>query len=140
MPHATYQASIDTAIEQITPLYDWLLVRRLHEEEYAGLVISSDMVMTPGGKWVKKSDSGPRRGEVVRMGRGDKRMVDDPGWSTDPEHPPYDAGMVEERIPMAVREGDVIIYPRFESTHVVVQGEQLTFVREGDVMAVLDGE
>jgi co-chaperonin GroES (HSP10) len=116
----------DHSVDEITPLHDNLLVRRLEEEEVTGLIIPPGVTQTADGRWVRKTDSGPRRGVVVRAGRGDKHVKGGKthdGWA---------------RHDMAVRIGDVILYPRFESSHVMVQGEVFTFVHEGDVMAVLD--
>lgn len=112
-------ANLDIRVESVTPLYDNLLVRRLHDEEARGMLFLPDMQQTADGRWVRKTDSGPRKGVVVRAGRGDKTKAGG-------------------RKPMAVGEGDVIIYPRFESSHVVIGGEPYTFVHEADVMAVVD--
>lgn len=115
----------DYSVDEITPLHDNLLVRRLEEEEITGLIIPPGVVQTADGRWIRKTDAGPRRGVVVRAGRGDRprkgRTHD--GWA---------------RHWMEVRTGDVILYPRFESSHVMVRGESYTFVHEGDVMAVLE--
>ena len=126
-------ANHEIQIEQITPLYDNLLVRRVHEEE-ASLIMAPGVIQTKDGRWLKKTDSGPRRGVVVAAGRGDLNAksplamrYDGPvGWNE------------TARYAMDVQVGDTIIYPRFESSHVMVNGEQLTFVHEADVMAVLD--
>lgn len=113
---STLLAPVSVTLDRITPLYDYLLVRRLHDEP--GLIALPERQVADSGKWVKKDDHGPRRGEVVAAGRGDKIRYD--------------------RAPMDVNVGDVIIYPRFEANHVNIGGEEYTFVHEGDVMAVLD--
>src|SRR5689334_8245141 len=73
-------ANIEVTPEQVTPLYDNLLVRRI-DDKYDGIVLTSDMTQTKDGTWVKAPDHGPRKGVVVAVGRGDKI----PGeWSTGP--------------------------------------------------------
>lgn len=127
---STILAPVETTIDRVTPLYDYLLVRRLHDEEHTGLIVPSDMTLAKSGKWVKKGDHGPRRGEVVAAGRGDKVIS--------LQHGTWPTGAWEDREPMDVKVGDIILYPRFEANHVQIGGEALTFVHEGDVMAVLD--
>ncbi len=135
MGHDSYQPNISVTPDQITPLYDWLLVRQLAEDRYVGLVVPSAYVQGRGGQWIKKAHSGPRRGEVLAVGRGEKRIED---LCFPMGHSVGRFRDCSVRLPLAVGVGDVILYPRFESSHVVINGEQLTFVREGDVMAVLD--
>ena len=131
-------ANIDVTVDQVTPLYDNLLVRRI-DESHDGLVLPSDFTVAADGSWVKTPDHGPRKGVVVAMGRGDKVAFDLP----DP--PPFeiigvrlDGQYALGRMPMDVKVGDTIIYPRFESSHALIGGEMYTFVHEADVMAVLE--
>lgn len=131
-------APVAAPIDQITPLYDYLLVRRLRDHEQAGLIVESEMVKAPNGRWVKKPDHGPRRGVVVAAGRGDKVLFDDRCGDPDCDcHGDLDATWTE-RVPMDVKIGDTILYPRFEANHVIIGDEQLTFVHEADVMAVFE--
>ena len=117
-------ANIDVRVDQVTPLYDNLLVRRI-DESHDGLVLPSDFTVAADGSWVKTPDHGPRKGVVVAAGKGDKprggHTFD--GWA---------------RVGMDVRIGDTIIYPRFESSHALIGSEMYTFVHEADVMAVLE--
>ena len=137
-------ANIDVTVDQVTPLYDNLLVRRI-DESHDGLVLPSDFTVAKDGSWVKTPDHGPRKGIVVAMGRGDIRTK---GWYV--EHAAVNMtgeavyGILPhalmDRKPMDVKVGDTIIYPRFESSHVLIGGEMMTFVHEADVMAVLEPE
>ena len=122
-------ANVDVTVDQVTPLYDNLLVRRI-DESHDGLVLPSDFTVAKDGSWVKTPDHGPRKGVVVAMGRGDK--IGRPVFRG------CKNGWTQKRLEMDVRIGDTIIYPRFESSHVLIGGEMYTFVREGDVMAVLE--
>lgn len=130
-------ADVEGPPERITPLYDNLLVRRLDDDEYKGLLVLPNLQKTLDGRWVRKSDEGPRRGVVVAAGRGDKISHD-----CLKQHPFVchfsDLQYPDERKDMAVQVGDVIIYPRFESSHVKIDGVQHTFVHEADVMAVIE--
>src|SRR5690349_18813556 len=61
-------ANVEVTPEQVTPLYDNLLVRRI-DDKYDGIVLTSDMTQTKDGTWVKAPDHGPRKGLVVAIGR-----------------------------------------------------------------------
>ncbi len=131
--------NVAVSIEQVTPLYDLLLVRRLHDQEYTGLIIPPGVQQTKDGRWVKTADTGPRRGEVVAMGRGDVcKKCATPNRSAGRFDMACSGCWDTARLRMAVEIGDVILYPRFEANHIMIGGEQLTFVHEADVMAVLD--
>lgn len=133
-------ASVDVTVDQVTPLYDNLLVRRLDWDETPSLIVSPDLQQTLDGRWVRKPDTGPRRGVVVAAGRGDKLKWDQMWQSPQMAREGVEPVKVnlDIRLPMSVKVGDVIIYPRFESSHVVIGGERYTFVHEADVMAVLE--
>lgn len=122
--HGRPNGNIGAAPEQVTPLYDKLLVKRIQPPDQPSVVLSP-LVQTLDGRWLDKTDDGPRYGVVVAAGRGEKPKDGNTadGWA---------------RHAMAVRLGDTIIYPRFESSHVMLNGEQFTFVNEGDVLAVLE--
>lgn len=123
-------ASLDIEPQDVTPLYDNLLVRRLFDAPTSAIV-DPGMHQTVDGRWLKNSDEGPRKGVILAMGAGDKHRAG-----------PFQIGKheadVEYRAAMDVRVGDTIIYPRFESSHVKIGDEMLTFVREADVMAVIE--
>ena len=109
------------------PLYDNLLVRRIYDAPPTCSQFSIPGVhQTLDGRWLKNSRrKGPAQGEVVvAVGKGDKYL--------------HKNVRTMDRIPMDVRVGDTIIYPRFESSHVQIGGEMLTFVHEADVMAVIE--
>ena len=109
-------------------------------------ILDPGVHQTLDGRWLKNSDEGPRKGVVVAAGKGDKRhgyltaelkrtkLTYTPnGWYEERE-----GVFGEDRIPMDVRVGDTIIYPRFESSHVKIGEGFYTFVHEADVMAVIE--
>lgn len=116
-------ATVDIRPEDVTPLYDNLLVRRIYEAP-SSVILDPGVHQTLDGRWLKNSDEGPRKGVVVAVGKGDK--------------PKHKHVWTMDRLPMAVGVGDTIIYPRFESSHVKIGEEFFTFVHEADVMAVID--
>jgi co-chaperonin GroES (HSP10) len=121
-------ATVNIKPEDVTPLYDNLLVRRIYEAP-SGYIIDPGVHQTLDGRWLKNSDEGPRKGIVLAIGKGDKAKIH-----------PYKPGEWDWRKPMDVRVGDTIIYPRFESSHIKIGDEMLTFVREADVMAVIEND
>jgi len=127
-------ASIDVAAESITPLYDNLLVRRIYDAP-KGSIIDPGVHQTLDGRWLKNSDEGPRKGVIVAMGQGDKFLKERMHATISGTPSFYHE---ESRVTMDVQVGDTIIYPRFESSHVKIGGEMYTFVREADVMAVIE--
>ena len=61
----------------------------------------------------------PMQGKVIAVGPGSR---DESG----------------ERIPMALGEGDVVLYGKWSGTEVELAGKDLLIMRESDVMGVLD--
>lgn len=148
--------NVEVKPENVTPLYDNLLVRRIYDT-YEGQIIAPGVEQTVDGRWVRKTDSGPRKGVVLAAGRGDKitklrceccgKVYPYPPvqnlalWSCLRCHTvnsvsPFESNNGRHRLAVGV--GDTIIYPRFESSHVVIDGHPYTFVREADVMAVIE--
>ena len=41
-------------------------------------------------------------------------------------------------VPMTVKVGDVVLYPAFAVTKVKVQGEEISLIRQSDVLAIID--
>ena len=91
------------------PLHDRILVRRLEEEEK-----TSGGIIIPDTAKEK-----PMQGEVIATGPGQR---DDKG----------------DFVALDVEIGDVVLFGKFASTEVTIDGEELVILRETDVMGVLE--
>ena len=90
------------------PLHDRLVVRRLDDgEQTVGGIIIPD-----------SAKEKPQRGTVIAAGSG---TVSDDGT----------------RIPMDVKPGDLILFGKYASHEITLNGEPLLIMRENDVLAVL---
>lgn len=90
------------------PLHDRLVVRRLDDGE-----------QTVGGIVIPDSaKEKPQRGTVVAVGSG---TIKDDGT----------------RIPLDVTPGDLIVFGKYASQEVTLDGEALLIMRENDVLAVV---
>jgi chaperonin GroES len=95
----------------LRPLHDRLIVRRLEEgEQKSGRIIIPD-----------SAKEKPQRGEVIAAGSG-KLQKDG------------------KRIPLDVKAGDMILFGKYTSQEVKLDGEELLIMREDEVLAVIDGE
>jgi chaperonin GroES len=94
----------------IRPLHDRLIVRRLEEgEQHVGGIIIPDAAKEK-----------PQRGTVIAAGNG---KVNDDGT----------------RVPLDVKVGDVILFGKYTSPEVKLNGEQYLIMREDEVLAVIGG-
>ena len=94
----------------VRPLHDRILVRRLEEgEQNIGGIIIPDTAKEK-----------PQRGEVISAGNG---KVKDDG----------------KRIPLDVKAGDLILFGKYTSQEVKLDGEEYLIMREDEVLAVIDG-
>ena len=102
-------ASTITVVPDLTPLGDRIVVRPDDPDDMtaSGLVIPDT------------AQDKPQRGAVLSVGPGRRS-----------EH-------TGERIPMAVSEGDTVMYARFAGTEINVGGEDLLILGAGDVLAVI---
>lgn len=92
------------------PLYDRVLVKRVEEESRSA-----------GGIYIPDSaKEKPLRGKVLAIGSG--KLQDD--------------GSLR---PLAVKEGDVVLFGKYAGTEVKVDGAEYVVMREDDIMAVLEG-
>ncbi len=92
----------------LKPLHDRVLVRRVEsEEKTAGGLIIPDTAKEK-----------PAEGIVVAAGEGARK----------------DSG---ELIPMAVKEGDKILFGKWSGTEVIVDGEDLLIMKESDILGLL---
>jgi chaperonin GroES len=95
---------------EFTPLHDRLLVRRIEE---AGT--------TRGGLIIPDSaKEKPQEGQVISIGKGKTN----------------DEGKV---LPLALREGDRILFAKYSGTEIKIDGEDFLIMKEEDVLGVVTG-
>ena len=95
---------------KFTPLHDRILVRRVEEAS-----------TTRGGIIIPDSAKDkPQEGEVVSAGQG--RSNED--------------GKV---FPLAVKEGDRILFGKYSGTEIKIDGEDFLIMREEEVLGILEG-
>jgi chaperonin GroES len=95
---------------KFTPLHDRLLVRRIEE---AGT--------TRGGLIIPDSAKDkPQEGQVISTGKGKTN----------------DEGKV---LPLALREGDRILFAKYSGTEIKIDGEDFLIMKEEDVLGVVTG-
>ena len=92
----------------VKPLADRIIVMPLEaEQKTAGGIIIPDNVKEK-----------PQKGEVVAAGPG---KIADNG----------------EKIAMALKKGDKVLYGKYSGTEVSIEGKEYLIIRESDVLAVL---
>jgi chaperonin GroES len=95
---------------KFTPLHDRILVRRVEEAQ-----------TTRGGIIIPDSAKDkPQEGEVIAVGRGKSN----------------DEGKV---FPLAVKEGDRILFGKYSGTEIKIDGEEFIIMREEEVLGILSG-
>jgi len=95
---------------KFTPLHDRILVRRVEE-----------VGTTRGGIIIPDSAKDkPSEGEVISVGRGKSN----------------DEGKV---FPLAVKEGDHILFGKYSGTEIKLDGEDFVIMREEEVLGVVTG-
>jgi chaperonin GroES len=95
---------------QFRPLHDWVVVRRIEEDE-----------RTPGGIIIPDTaKEKPQQGEVVATGPGAR---DEKG----------------EVQPLDVKAGDRVLFGKWSGTEVKIDGEELLIMKENDILGVLEG-
>src|SRR5213592_2077320 len=94
----------------IRPLHDRLIVQRLDEgEQKIGGIIIPD-----------SAKEKPQKGKVIAVGNG---KVNDEG----------------ARVPLDVKAGDLILFGKYTSQEVKLDGEEYLIMREDEVLAIVDG-
>src|SRR5512137_720893 len=94
----------------IRPLHDRLIVQRLVEgEQKIGRILIPDTAREK-----------PQQGKVIAAGNG---RVNDDGT----------------RVPLDVKAGDLILFGKYTSQEVTLDGEEYLILREDEVLAVVDG-
>ena len=95
---------------KFTPLHDRILVRRVEEAQTTrGGIIIPDTAKDK-----------PQEGEVVAVGRVKSN----------------DEGKV---FPLAVKEGDRILFGKYSGTEIKIDGEEFIIMREEEVLGILSG-
>jgi chaperonin GroES len=95
---------------KLTPLHDRILIRRVEEAE-----------TTRGGIIIPDSAKDkPQEGEVIAVGKGKSN----------------DEGKV---FPLAVKEGDRILFGKYAGTEIKIDGEDFIIMREEEVLGILTG-
>ncbi len=94
----------------IRPLHDRVLVKRVEEEQ-----------KTKGGIIIPDTaKEKPIEGKVIAVGNG--KIMDN--------------GEVR---PLAVKEGDRVLFGKYSGTEVKIEGEEHLILREDDILAVIEG-
>ena len=94
----------------IRPLHDRLIVQRLEEgEQKIGGIIIPDTAKEK-----------PQQGRVIAAGNG---KINDEG----------------KRVPLDVKAGDLILFGKYTSQEVKLDGEEYLIMREDEVLAVIEG-
>ena len=95
---------------KLTPLHDRVVVRRIEEAETTrGGIIIPDTAKDK-----------PQEGEIISVGRG---KVTEEG----------------KVLPLAVKEGDRVLFGKYSGTEIKIDGEELLIMREEEVLGILTG-
>lgn len=129
--HDLYLADVPAELADVTPLGDFVLVRRLPDAE------------SKAGIWIPDSARNPRegnrRGVVISCGPGDR---------VHPRHVVHNAlrqlahGTTNvPRHPMHVKPGDEIIYARVPANDIRIDGQEYMFLHEEQhILCVIERE
>ena len=99
-----------TYVMDIRPLHDRIIVRRLDEgEQLIGGIVIPD-----------SAKEKPQRGQVIAAGIG---KVNAEG----------------RRVPLDVKTGDLIVFGKYTSNEITLDGEEYLIMREDEVLAVIGG-
>ena len=94
---------------KLKPLNDRVLVKRLESEE-----------KTAGGLFIPDTaKEKPSKGQVVAAGPGK-------------------AGENGERVALAVKAGDMVLFNKYAGTEVKLDGQELIIVRQSDILATVE--
>jgi chaperonin GroES len=96
-------------MSKLRPLHDRVIVKRLEEER-----ISAGGIVIPDSATEK-----PTRGKVIAAGNG--RILEN--------------GSVR---PMSVKEGDTVLFGKYAGQEIKIDGEELVFLKEDDIVAVIE--
>jgi chaperonin GroES len=95
---------------KLIPLHDRVVIRRIEEAESTrGGIIIPDTAKDK-----------PQEGEVVAVGKG---KVNEDG----------------KVFPLAIKDGDRILFGKYAGTEIKIDGEELLIMREDEVLGILEG-
>jgi chaperonin GroES len=95
--------------QKLTPLHDRVLVRRVAEME----TVRGGIIIPDTAK------EKPQEGVVVAVGTGR-----------------YEKG---QTIPLAVREGDRVLFGKYAGSEIKIDGEELLILKEDEIFGILSG-
>ncbi len=95
--------------QKLTPLHDRVLVRRVAEAE----TVRGGIIIPDTAK------EKPQEGVVVAVGTGR-----------------YEKG---QTIPLAVKEGDHVLFGKYAGSEIKIDGEELLILKEDEVFGILSG-
>ena len=97
-------------MSKLRPLHDRVIVKRLEEER-----VSAGGIVIPDSATDKQT-----RGKVIAAGEG--RILED--------------GKVR---PMSLKVGEVVLFGKYAGQEIKIDGEELVFLKEDDIVAVIEG-
>ena len=97
-------------MSKLRPLHDRVIVKRLEEER-----VSAGGIVIPDSATEKQT-----RGKVIAAGEG--RILED--------------GKVR---PMSLKVGEVVPFGKYAGQEIKIDGEELVFLKEDDIVAVIEG-
>ncbi|RME87803.1 MAG: co-chaperone GroES [Planctomycetota bacterium] len=93
----------------VTPLYDYVLVQRIEEEN-----------KTPGGIVLPDTAKEKQQiGKVIAVGQGKLNTK------------------TGELIPLSVKEGDKVVFGKYAGTDIKIDGEEYSIMKESEILAIL---
>lgn len=96
-------------MSKLRPLHDRVIVKRLEEER-----VSAGGIVIPDSATEK-----PTRGKVIAAGKG---LILASG----------------EIRPISVKEGDTVLFGKYAGQEIKIDGEELVFLKEDDIVAVIE--
>ena len=97
-------------MSKLRPLHDRVIVKRLEEER-----VSAGGIVIPDSATEKQT-----RGKVIAAGEG--RILED--------------GKVR---PMSIKAGETVLFGKYAGQEIKIDGEELVFLKEDDIVAVIEG-
>jgi len=95
--------------QKLTPLHDRVLIRRIEESE----TIRGGIIIPDSAK------EKPQEGVVLAVGTGK-----------------FEKG---QTVPLAVKEGDRVLFGKYAGTEIKIDGEELLILREEEILGILSG-
>jgi len=95
--------------QKLTPLHDRVLVRRIQEAE----TVRGGIIIPDSAK------EKPQEGIVIAVGTGR-----------------HEKG---QTIPLAVKEGDRVLFGKYSGSEIKIDGEELLIMKEDEILGILSG-